>query len=194
MIKQVACRAALVALGASLALGLSACEDPAAKAKAEADAAEKAKADEAERKAQAKIDHNVECLSALRWQSAALSAAGIGSLDIYREYYDKNLDEALGTRVITGKDGAPVLSRGSLEDYLKWAYANDVKTKFTAGKDNNADGKLSAVEHSGRGFNIVSSCVLEVAETGKGPLAGKDKVARMFRIQALQAQLKDKGE
>ena len=114
MIKQVAGRAVLIALGASLMLGLSACEDPKAKAKAEAEAAEKAKADEAERKAKAKIDHNIECLNALQWQRAALTSAGIGSLDIYTDYYQKNLDEALGTRVIIGKDGQPALSRATL--------------------------------------------------------------------------------
>jgi hypothetical protein len=187
-------RAALVALGAALALGVSGCEDPAAKAKAEADAKAKSEAAAARQKLDDKIARNVECLNAIRWQRAALSGVGIGSLEIYNGYYQANLDEALGDTVQANDPPKPTLSRATLKDYLEWAYGENVKTEFAAGKDANNDGKLTAQEHSGRGFGIVVGCIQEVAERGKGPLAGKDKVGRMYRMQAIQGMLVDKGE
>lgn len=193
MIKQFGGRAALIAFALSSALALPACSDPAAKAKAEAEAKAKSEAAQAERKLRDKIKHNVECLSALKWQQAALAGAGIGQIDIYTDYYRTNIERALVGQTLANPAPAPELSMATVDAYLDWAYPEDVKNVFTAGKDSDGDGKLSAFERSGRGFTTVSGCILEVAETGKGPLAGKDKVARMYRIQEIQARLKDKG-
>jgi hypothetical protein len=192
MIKQFGGRAALVALALSAALVLPACSDPAAKAKAEAEAKAKSEAAQAERKLRDKIKHNVECLSALKWQQAALAGAGIGPLDTYTGYYRTNIERALGSQALAAAPPAPELSIATLDAYLAWAYPEDVKNSFTAGKDNNGDGTVSGFERSGRGFTTVSACILEVAETGNGPLAGKDKVGRVGRIQEIQAKLKDK--
>lgn len=186
-------RAGSIAAALSLGLAVAGCGDPNAAANAAAAEEAKARAAADERRFQDKVDHDVDCLSALRWQKAALAGAGIGSLDTYTDYYRAKVNEALGTRVIVNEAPKPTLSKATLPDYLDWAYPIAVDTKFAAGTDANGDGKVSAKEHAGRGFNIVAACVLEVAESGKGPLAGKDKVARMFRIQAMQGQLKDKG-
>ena len=185
--------ALLVSAGLAFAFVLTGCEDAEAVAKAEA--AAKAKAAEAEKasKLKEKVAHNVDCLSALRWQKAALGGAGIGDLKLYEEHYRTRLDAAVGDTMVEGEDGAPILSRSTMQDYLDWSYTHAVATKLAAGKDANSDGTVSGAERSGRGFNMVSACVLEVAEAGKGPLAGKDKVARMYKIEALRGKLKDKG-
>ncbi len=175
----------------ALAFGLSAC-DGAAGEKADAEARARAAEAEKANKLKEGIAHNVECLSALRWQKPALSAAGIGDLAIYEDYYAGKLQGVLGSEIVAGEGGAPALNRANTHDYVNWAYANDVKT-FTGGGDANNDGTVSTTEQYGRGFNIVGSCIQAVAEMGKGPLAGKDKVGRAARMEALRRQLKPKG-
>lgn len=174
---------AAACVAAVLVLALGGCGDAEAVAKAEAAArAKKAEAAKAERQ-QARIAHNVDCLSALRWQKPALAKAGIGAVDLYEAHFSERLDDALGSTMVRGEGDTPVLSRATLSDYLDWAYAENVRTKFTAG---------SGAERSKRGFNIVSACVQEVAEAGKGPLAGSDMVGRAAKIQALRGRLEDK--
>lgn len=180
----------LIAMG--LMLGLAACEDSAASAKADAEAKANAAAAEKTAKTKEQVAHNVGCLSALRWQKAALSTAGIGDLQVYDDYFHEKLVAALGSQMISDPP-APMLTRSTTQDYLNWAYPEAVKTRFTAGKDQNSDGTLSAAERNAPGFNTVASCVLEVAEAGKGTLAGSDKVARASKIEALRGRLKDKG-
>lgn len=183
---------AAILVAAGLMLGLSACEDSAATAKADAEAKANAAAAEKTAKAKEQIAHNVGCLAALRWQKAALSTAGIGDLQVYDDYFHDKLDTALGSQMIS-EPPAPMLTRSTIPDYVDWAYADAVKTRFTTGKDTNGDGAVSSAERNAPGFNTVSSCVLEVAEAGKGALAGSDKVARATRIEALRGRLKDKG-
>jgi hypothetical protein len=180
----------LIAMG--MMLGLAACEDSAANAKADAEAKANAAAAEKTTKTKEQVAHNVGCLTALRWQRAALSTAGIGDLKIYDDYFHEKLDTALGSQMIT-EPPAPMLTRSTTQDYLNWAYPETVKTKFTAGKDADGDGTVSSAERNATGFNTVASCVLEVAEAGKGDLAGSDKVARAAKIEALRGRLKDKG-
>jgi hypothetical protein len=173
--------AALLCAGAALALGLGGCEDAEAVAKAEA--AAKAKKTEAERldKQKRKAAHNVDCLTALRWQKAALSTLPIGDLKLYEDYYRGQLEETVGGAMIAN-EGGPTLARSTMQDYLDWAYAENVRTKFVSGSEPNE-----------RGYNIVTACVLEVAEAGHGPLAGKDKVERMQYLQAVREKLDSSG-
>lgn len=181
------------AAGVVLALGLSACDDSAANQKANEEAATRAAGAEKAQKLKESVEHNFDCLSALRWQKAGIAGAGAGDTKVYEDYYREKLETALGDQTLpAGEDGAPALSKATIQQYADWAYPRTVEAKFRAGKDNNGDGTLSPVERSGRGFNIVAQCVQFVAEMGKGPLAGKDKVARMFRIEALRKALKDK--
>jgi hypothetical protein len=186
-------KTALVAAGLMLALGTVACTDVEAEARAEAEAKAVRDKAEADRKLQLALDHNIECINALRWQAAALSGAGIGKLSIYTDYFRETLDTTLGGELIRKDPPAPILSRATLQDHLEWAYANDVKVKFTAGKDADGNGTISAHERNHRGFSIVLGCIQQAAEMGKGPLAGGDKVQRMYRIQDLRKRLKDKG-
>jgi hypothetical protein len=188
MIKRFAGAAAVLAL----ALTMPGCSDPAAKAKAEAEAKAKSEGAVADRKLRDKIAHNVECLSAIKWQQAALAGAGIGPLDTYTGYYRSNIERAVGSKGLDMPAPAPRISLATLDEYLAYAYPLDVKNTFTAGKDANGDGNVSGSERSGRGFTTVTGCIMEVAEVGNGPLAGKDKVARMFRLKEVQAKLKDK--
>lgn len=186
-------RGALMTAGLSLALGLAACSDPQADAKAKADEEAAAAAAKADAKLASRVRHGVECINALRWQEGALAGAGIGSVKLYSDYFAAQLDEAIGTATIKTTPPEPTLSRAALPEYLAWSYPQDVKTKFTAGTDTNKDGTVSAHERNFAGFAKVLACVQEVAEMGKGPLAGNDKVGRMFRIQELRSRLKDKG-
>jgi hypothetical protein len=185
-------KTALLCTGAVLAFGLAGCEDAEAVAKAEA--AAKAKKVEAERldKQKRKAAHNVDCISALRWQKAALSTARIGDLKLYEDYYRGRLEQAVGDAMIPS-EGGPTLARSTMHDYLDWAYAENVRTKFTAGTDADKDGAVSPAEKNARGYNIVSACVLEVAEGGQGPLADKDKLQRMQHLQALRVKLESSG-
>jgi hypothetical protein len=184
--------AALAAAAAVAALGLGACQDADAVAKAEAAAKAKREASAQADRLKARAAHNVDCITALRWQKAALAGAGIGPLRLYEDHYAGQLDQALGDGVIAGEGGAPALSRATLQDYLDWAYAQNVRTKFTAGRDEDQDGTVSPGEKHARGFNMVAACVLAVAEAGKGPLAGNDKVGRVAKIDMLRARLKPK--
>lgn len=193
MIKSNAGRMVLAASALALVLAAGACADPEAAARAEAEAQAKIEKKKAEDKTKRQIAHDVECLSALRWQKAALAGAGIGNVDLYTAHFREDLETTLGSQLFTSEAPKPSLSRATLEDYLEWSYKDDVETRFTAGKDFNNDGAVSGAERSDRGFSTVTACVQEVAELGKGPLAGKDKVARMFKIKELRAKLKDKG-
>lgn len=181
-----------ILIAAGLMLGLAGCENGAAAAKADAEAKAEAAAAEKTAKTKEQVAHNVGCLSALRWQKAALATAGIGDLKTYDDYFTEKLDAALGSQMIS-EPPAPMLSRSTIPDYLDWAYPDAVKTRFTAGKDENGDGAVSSAEKNAPGFNTVAICVLEVAEAGKGALAGNDKVARATKIEGLRGRLKDKG-
>ena len=87
--------AATAAMGAVLALGLSGCDDSAANAKHNEEVKARAEAAEKARKLKEGVAHNVECLSALRWQKAALASANIGDLEIYEDHYREKLDKTL---------------------------------------------------------------------------------------------------
>jgi hypothetical protein len=184
-------RGGIALLAALAALSVTACTDPAATAKAEADAAAAAEKSKAADKLKRQLAHDVECLSAIRWQSAALGS--VGGADVYTKHFQDDLLAKLGTELISSEAPKPSLSRATLEDYLNWSYHDDVTNKFTAGKDGDGDGKVSPREKTYAGFNTVARCVQEVAEQGKGPLAKDDKVIRMVKVQALTGKLKDKG-
>jgi hypothetical protein len=185
-------RTIALASGLLLALGVAACSDPAAKAKADADARAAKVAKAEQRETAAKVARNVKCLSALRWQSAALGSAGIGPVKLYTDHYRDELAKVIGDTTIAADPPAPALNKASVDAYLDWAYPEDVKTLFTAGKDADGDGTVSGKERSAQGFSTVLACIQFVAEMGKGPLAGKDKVGRMYRIQDLRTKLRDK--
>jgi hypothetical protein len=185
-------RVALAAAGLLLASGIAACSDPAADAKAEADAKAKADAAEATRKVQARADHDAQCLNALRWQGAALGSSGIGKLDTYETYFRDDMEKVLTGKLIDAAPPRPALSTATTFDYLNWSYGENLKV-FTAGTDTNGDGKVSRAERGAPGYGIVTACVQEVAEHGKGPWAGPDKVARLTRLRELEQRLKDKG-
>ena len=171
--------AAFVSAGLALAFGLSACDDGAATQKAEAEARAQAEAAEKAAKLKQGVAHNVECLSALRWQRAALANANVGDLKLYEDFYHEQLEKALGSEILPkGEDGAPTLSRANTHDYVEWAYPVNVETKFRAG---------------GRGFNIVIGCIQRAAEMGKGPLASMEKVDRVSRMEGIRKRLQDKG-
>ena len=182
-------RMALAAAGVALILGASGCSDPEAAEKAykaEAAKAEKASADQ---KAVRAAGYATECLSALQWKRAFLSGAGVGNVDLYVTHYRAQLDKALGDSVIPAADGAPELSKASADPYLAWAADHHVKTKFTSGRDWDNDGKVTTKEANAQGYMRITACIQQAAEAGVGPLAGKDKVGRMFKIEALKARL-----
>lgn len=182
----------LATAGLALALGLSACDDSATNKKANEEAAARAADAEKAQKLKDSVEHNFDCLAALRWQKAAVAAAA-GDTKAYEDFYRGKLEASLGDQTLpAGEDGAPALSRATIQQYADWAYPKTVAAKFRAGKDSNGDGTVSDVERSGRGFNMVGQCVQFAAEMGTGPLAGTDKVARMFKIEALRKSLKDR--
>lgn len=181
-------RSALVVAMVSVAVGLSGCSDEQAAADAKAASAKKVAA----RRLKMAVDNDIRCLNAIEWQKQALAGAGIGSVDIYTGHYRDRLIKTLGDESIS-EPPAPTLSKSTIDQYLAWSYPNQVKEVFTAGGDIDGDGTVSAKERNNRGFSLVQSCVQFVGEAGKGPLAGKDKVNRMFRIQELRNKLKDKG-
>lgn len=181
--------AALAALCAITALG--GCTDQQAQAKADADARAAAEKKLAARKMRTAVDNDIRCLNGLEWQKKALAGAGIGPVALYAGHYRDRLAKTLGDQVIS-EPPAPDLGSGTIDPYLAWSYPRQVKEVFTAGSDVDRDGTISPKERSNRGFSIVQSCVQFVAEAGKGPLAGKDKVGRMLRIQELRERLKDK--
>lgn len=186
--------AGLASAGLALAFALSACDDSATKRKAAEEAKAKAEAAETADKLRKGVAHNVECLSALRWQRAALTQANVGDLKLYEDFYRGQLDQVLGSEILPkGDDGSPTLSRANTHDYIEWAYPVNVETKFRAGKDGNGDGTLSATERSGRGFNIVTGCIQRAAEMGQGPLAKMEKLDRVSRMDGIRRQLRDKG-
>lgn len=175
--------AALLGGAAAIALALSACGDAEAVAKAEAAAKAKSAAAREAKEVKDRVAHQVDCLTALRWQKPVLSTAGIGDVGLYETHFRARLEDALGSTMLEGEGGAPMLSRANTEDYVNWAYGENVRTKFAGGGDGG----------EGRGVNIVTACINEVAEAGKGPLAGNDKVARAARIQGIRTRLKNAG-
>lgn len=187
-------RVALAVVGAALALGLAACTDPEAEAKAKAEAVASAAKAKADNKRKRSIAHQVQCLNALRWQKDTLATAGIGSVDLYTAHFREEIEKALGNETLAAEPPRPALSRATLPDYLDRAYEEDVATKFAAGKDYDGDGTITSRERNNRGFSIVVACVQEVAEIGgKGPLAGDDKIKRMYEMQELRGALERKG-
>ncbi|WP_431469781.1 hypothetical protein [Sphingosinithalassobacter sp. LHW66-3] len=178
-------RTARFAFTGALALAIAGCGGGEDAEKAAADAAANRQAQYQEQLLAAGLAHDVQCLGAIRWQEAALREADVGDLDIYRSYFRSGIENRLGETVIAADPPQPELSQANLDAYLDWAYADQVENVFRAG----GDGGSSA----GRGFQIVASCIQEVAEMGEGPLAGPDKNARMFRIEALRNSLEDKG-
>jgi len=181
-------RIALKLAGAALVLGATGCDLNQQEKEVAAHNA-KVEKSEADDKVQRKAGFSVECISAMQWKKAFLAGAGVGGIDTYVGYYRTQLEKTLGDSVIPAADGAPELSKATIDPYLVWAYDNDVKTKFTAGKDFNKDGKVTPSEANAQGNARVASCVMQAAEAGVGPLAGKDKVARMFKMNTLRARL-----
>lgn len=182
-------RLAMATAGAALILGTAACnnQEKAEQAyKAEAAKHEKAAADQ---KAQRMAGYAVECLSALQWKRGFLGSAGVGSVDLYVTHYRAQLEKALGDSAIPAADGAPELSKASMDPYLAWAYDNNVKTKFEAGRDYDGDGTVTTKEKNAQGYMRVTACIQQAAEAGVGPLQGKDKTGRMFKMEALRAKL-----
>jgi len=182
----------LAGAGMGLALALSACANgPTAEEKA---AAEKAAAQKAKEEGiQARADYKIRCLSALHWQEKALAGAGIGPVKAYQDYFGEALVKDVGGEVILNDKGGPALSAATMADYLNWAYPRVVDKDLVKDKDNDGDGKVAAAEKNAPGYGVIAGCVQQAAEAGIGPLAGPDKVARMFKMQALQEKLKKSG-
>ena len=181
-------RMALKLAGLGLVLGAAACDPNKEAREIEAHNARVAKA-QAEDKVKRRAAFSTECLSALRWKQAFIASAGAGSADIYVKHYRAQLEKVLGDVSIAAADGAPELSKANIDPYLAWAYDNDVKTKFTSGKDFDGDGKVTPREANAQGYARVTACIQQAAEAGVGPLAGKDLTKRMFQMQALRAKL-----
>ena len=181
-------RMALKLAGAALVFGAAGCDPNQHEKEAAAHNAKVEKA-EADDKVQRQANFSVECINAMQWKKAFLAGAGVGGIDIYVKHYRAQLEKTLGDSAIPAADGAPELSKGAIDPYLAWAYDNDVKTKFTAGKDFNQDGKVTPAEANAQGNARVASCIMQAAEAGVGPLAGKDKVARMFKMDAFRARI-----
>ena len=125
----------------------------------------------------------------MRWKKDFLAGAGVGSVDLYTRHYRAQLEKALGDTAVPAADGAPELSKAGIDPYLAWAYDNDVKTKFTSGRDFDGNGTVTPRETNAQGNSRVASCIMSAAEAGVGPLAGKDKVARMVRMNAFRARI-----
>lgn len=176
MARLAGARGATIAMVLLLAAAAAGCQDPAADARAAAEAKARAEAAEKAQRLQTAVDFASQCVGALRWQSALLASTGIGKVSIYTDYYRAQLEKALGDQTIAAAPPKPALSRATIDAYLDWASAEGVKTKF-----------------GGRGPEVISACVQAVAEAGKGPLAGPDKVGRMFHMQALRTRLKTNG-
>ena len=181
-------RMAMTMASAALVLSTAACDT---KAEQQEVLAHNAKVEKAE--ADDKIKRNtvfsVECINAMRWKKGFLAGAGVGSVDLYINHFRAQLEKALGDTTVPAADGAPELSKAGIDPYLAWAYDNDVKTKFTAGRDFDGNGTISPKEANAQGNSRVAACVMQAAEAGVGPLAGKDKVARSFKMNAFRARL-----
>lgn len=186
-------RTAALCPAAALMLGTAACDEGPSAANAAAEAKAGRDAAYREQVLQEGLEHNIQCLSALRWQQDVLAKANIGDLDVYRRYYRSAIETRLADTVIPPEPPKPELSVANLDAYLDWAYPQHVETVFAAGDDANGDGTISATERSGRGHQIVAACLQEVAEMGEGPLAELEKPERMFRIDAVRGQMQDKG-
>lgn len=175
-----------LALAAALVLGTAGCNSQEAAEKAyKADAAKYEKA-AADQKAMRRAGFVVECISALQWKRAFLAKAPFGSADIYIKHYRAELEKTLGDTSIPAADGAPELSKASIDPYLAWAYDRDVKTKFTSGRDFNNDGTLESREKNAQGNSRVTVCIQQAAEKGVGPLVGSPD---MYSMRGLRGRL-----
>ncbi|MCW3848936.1 hypothetical protein OF829_16990 [Sphingomonas sp. LB-2] len=181
-------RTALKLACAALLLGAAACDPNKEAREIEAHNAKVLKA-EADNKMKRQAGFAVECLSAMRWKQAFLAGAGVGGTDVYVKHYRAQLEKVLGDTVVAAADGAPELSKANIEPYLAWAFDNDVKTKFTVGRDFDGDGTATGKEKAAPGNARVTACIQQAAEAGVGPFQGKDKTHRMFQMQALRARL-----
>ncbi|GEM_PF-1332289 len=181
-----------VLAGLVLALGLSACDNSAANKKANEEAAARAAAAAKVQKLHEAAQYNIGCLAALRWQAARLKTTAAGDAAPYADYYRGKLEAALGDQTLPAADGAPALSKASIDAYLDWAYPRMVETRFRIGRDANGDGTLAPEERAAPGINTVAQCVQFAAEMGTGPLAGSDKVGRVGRIDGIRRALRDK--
>lgn len=181
-------RAALKLAGAALVLGATACDPNQDERETLAHNAKVEKA-EADDKIKRAASYSVECISAMRWKKDFLAGAGVGNVDLYVKHYRAQLEKTLGDTAVPAADGAPELSKAAIDPYLDWAYDNNVKTKFTAGRDFDGNGTVTPKEANAQGNSRVASCIMQAAEAGVGPLAGKDKVARMFKMNAFRARI-----
>lgn len=168
-------RVALTASAAAGVLSLAAC-DPGQQAREVAAHNAKVEQAEADDKIERQANFSTVCISALRWKKGVIAGAGVGSVDVYTAYYRGQLEKTLGDAKVPAKDGAPELSKANADAYLDWAYEGDVK-KFTNGGTN------------GPGNARLAACIQQAAEAGIGPLAGKDKTGRMFKMKAFSERL-----
>jgi len=181
-------RLAMTMASAALVLGTAACDQSAMNKEVAAHNAKVEKA-EADDKVKRQTSYSVGCINAMRWKKAFLAGAGVGNVDLYTKHYRAQLEKALGDSAVPAADGAPELSKANIDPYLAWSYDNDVKTKFTAGRDFDGNGTISPKEANAQGNSLVAACIMQAAEAGVGPLAGKDKVARMFKMNAFRARI-----
>jgi hypothetical protein len=181
-------RVVLGMAGAALAFGIAACDPNQEQKEVLAHNAKLEKA-EADEKVQRQAGRATECLSALRWKRGVLAGAGVGSVDVYLKHYRAQLEKLLGDTTIPAADGAPELSKANIDPYLEWAYTNDVKTKFTSGRDFDKDGTVTRKEANAQGNSRVVACIQQAAEMNVGPLQGRDLTGRMFKMEALRARL-----
>lgn len=136
-----------------------------------------------DRVADERITRNVRCMAAIEWQRAAIGRAGIGSPDLYLAHYRKQLEAALGDRVVPAADGAPALSKAAVDTYLAWARPHYIETEFTAGGDADGNGTRTLWEQRVAGVDFAHSCVQFAAEMGVGPLGSLKPYQRYPEMQ-----------
>lgn len=142
-----------------------------------------------DRVANERIERNVKCIAAIDWQRPAIGRGSIGPADAYIDFYRAQLETTLGDRTIPAANGAPELSKGTIDAYLDWARAHYVATEFTAGGDTNGDGTASLWEKRIAGVDFTHGCLQMAIEMGTGPLGKLQPYQRHPEVQRLRDHL-----
>ncbi|MFN4096094.1 MAG: hypothetical protein ACK4GG_04950 [Sphingomonas sp.] len=165
---------------------LAGCGDNGAQEKAAAEA--KAKAAEARkaRDLQDKLELNVRCYAAVKWQERLLDSPLPKSLGggaaPFLTYYRGMIEKTLGDQVIPAEPPKPELSKAGLDAYLDWAVKNEVETNFTKGDRAQAHAQVTTCLQSGAEFG------------GVGPMAKLNPAERFGKVQQLRGLLGQLGK